>query len=226
MLVKHWMSKPVITVDVNDSMDRAIKLLKQHNISMLPVMKKSKLAGIVTDRDLKRASASDATSLETHEITYLISTIKVKDIMTKDPITVPYNYTVEETAQVLLEHKISGVPVVDNEGEMVGAITQRDIFRIIISLTGVGRRGIQFGFEVEDRPGAVKVLTDTIREYGGRMASIMTSYDMAPEGYRRVYIRMYAIDRFKLNRLKEELSEKATVLYMVDHREIKRETYV
>ncbi len=225
MLVKHWMSKPVITVDVNDSMKKAAKLLKQHNIKMLPVMEKGKLVGIVTDRDLKRSSASDVTSLEIHEIQYLISTIKVKEIMTKGPITVPYDYTVEETAQVLLKHKISGVPVIDHEEEMVGAVTQTDLLRVIISLTGVDRRGIQFGFEVEDRPGSIKVLTDTLREYGGRMASILTSYDLAPEGFRRVYIRMYSIDRFKLNRLKDELGEKAKMLYMVDRREIRRDIY-
>jgi len=125
MLVKYWMSKPVITLDENDSMDKAIKLLKQHKISMLPIMKKGSLVGIVTDRDIKRASASDATCLEIHELLYLISTIKVKEIMTKDPITVPYNYTVEETAQVLLKHNISGVPVIDHEGDMVGTITQQ-----------------------------------------------------------------------------------------------------
>jgi len=219
------MSKPVITVDVNDSMDKAIKLLKQHDINMLPVMEKGRLVGIVADRDLKKASASNATSLEIHELLYIISTIKVKELMTKDPITVPYDYTVEETAQVLLKHKISGVPVIDREGEMVGAITQTDLFRLIISLTGVDRRGIQFGFEVEDRPGSIKVVTDTLRRYGGRMASILTSYDLAPEGFRRVYIRMYSIDRFKLDRLKDELEKKAKMLYMVDRREIRREIY-
>ena len=225
MLVKYWMSKPVITVDVNDNMQNAMKLLNQHDISMLPVMKKGRLVGIVTDRDLKKASASDAISLEIHELQHLISTVKVKDIMTKEPITIPIDYTVEETAQVLLKHKISGVPVIDNEGDMVGAITQTDIIRLLISLTGVDRRGIQFGFEVEDRPGSIKVVTDTIRKYGGRITSILTSYDMATKGSRRVYIRMYGIDRFKLNRLKEELMEKAEMLYMVDHREIRREIF-
>jgi len=225
MLVKYWMSKPVITVDVNDSMQNAMKLLKQHDINMLPVMKKGRLVGIVTDRDLKKASASDATSLEIHELQQLIYTIKVEDIMTKEPITIPIDYTVEETALVLLKHKISGVPVIDHEGDMVGAITQTDIFRLIISLTGVDRRGVQFGFEVEDRPGSIKIVTDTIQKYGGRMASVLTSHDMATKGSRRVYIRMYGIDRFKLNRLKEELMEKAEMLYMVDHREIKREIF-
>lgn len=59
MLVKEWMSRPVICVEVNDSMDKALKLFKQHNISMLPVMRKDELVGIVTDRDLKKTSASD-----------------------------------------------------------------------------------------------------------------------------------------------------------------------
>jgi len=225
MLVKNWMSKPAITIDLEASMNDAIKLLKTHNIKMLPVMEKGKLVGIVTDRDLKRASASDATSLEIHELLYLISKIKVKEIMTKKPITVPEDYTVEETAEILLKHNISGVPVIDQYRDVVGTITQNDIFRILISLTGVAKRGIQFGLEVEDRPGSIKEVTDIIREYGGRMASILTSYDMAPEGFRQVYIRMYGIDRFKLNRLKEVLKEKARLLYMVDRREVHRETF-
>ncbi|MBW1728033.1 MAG: CBS domain-containing protein [Deltaproteobacteria bacterium] len=225
MLVKHWMSKQVITIDANDSMNNAIHLLKKHNIKMLPVMKQGKLVGIVTDRDLKRSSASDATSLEIHELLYLISKIKVKDVMTKDPITVPLDYTIEETAEVLLKRKISGAPVIDNYGDIVGTITQNDIFRTIISLTGVERKGIQFGLEVEDRPGSIKDVSDTIREYGGRMASILTSYDLAPKGFRRLYIRMYGVDRFKLNKLKDSLREKASLLYMVDRREVKRETY-
>lgn len=225
MLVKNWMSKPAITIDLEASMNDAIKLLKTHNIKMLPVMEKGKLVGIVTDRDLKRASASDATSLEIHELLYLISKIKINEIMTKKPITVPEDYTVEETAEILLKHNISGVPVIDQYRDVIGTITQNDIFRILISLTGVAKRGIQFGLEVEDRPGSIKEVTDIIREYGGRMASILTSYDMAPEGFRQVYIRMYGIDRFKLNRLKEVLKEKARLLYMVDRREVHRETF-
>jgi len=225
MLVKRWMSKQVITIDLNDSMNDAMDLLKKHDIKMLPVMEKGKLVGIVTDRDLKKASASEATSLDIHELLYLISKIKIKEIMTKNPITVPEDYTIEETAEVLLKHKISGVPVVDPYGDIVGTITQNDLFRIIISLTGVERKGIQFGLEVEDLPGSIKEIADIIREYGGRMASILTSYDMAPEGFRRMYIRMYGIDRFKLNKLKESLREKATLLYMVDRSDAKRETY-
>ena len=177
MLVRNWMSQLVITVDVNDSMMDATKKLKEHAIRMLPVMKKGKLVGIVTDRDLKRASASDATTLEVHELLYLLSEIKVKELMSKDPITVPFDYTMEETAEVLLENKISGVPVVDNKGKIVGMITETDLFRAMMSLTGLKSRGILFAFQLEDRSGSIKEVVDIVREYGGRIASILSSYD-------------------------------------------------
>lgn len=225
MLVKDWMSRPVITVDANDSMHTAMKLLKEHGIRMLPVLKNGKLKGIVTDRDLKRTSASDATTLEVHELLYLISTLKVEKIMTANPVTVPYDFTVEETAEVLLKHKISGVPVLDAQGNLAGVITQTDLFRVIISLTGIGKKGIQFGFQLEDRPGSIKDVADIIRGFGGRLASILTSYEKAPEGYRWGYIRMYGVDRNRVEDLKTRLQQKAKLLYMVDHRGNKREIY-
>jgi len=225
MLVKNWMSKNVVTIDANDAMQDAMRVLKEHGIRMLPVMKKGKLVGIVTDRDLKKASASDATTLEIHELLYLLTKIKVKDIMTRDPIAVPPDYTVEETAQVLLDSKISGAPVVDDYGQVVGIITQTDLFRVLISLTGIGNGGIQFGFQVEDKPGSIKEVADVIRAFGGRMVSILTSYDDVPNGYRKVYIRMHSIERSQLQKLKNTLSEKAALLYVIDHLENSREIY-
>jgi acetoin utilization protein AcuB len=219
------MSRNVITVDENDSMFDATKIMKKNDIRMLPVMKKGKLVGVVTDRDLKRASASDATTLEIHELIYFLSKIKVKEIMTKDPITIPSDYTMEETAEILLENKISGIPVVDDRGQVIGVITQTDIFKVLVSLTGLKKRGINFAFQVEDKPGSIKALADVIRKFNGRMATILTSYDSVKAGYRKVYIRVYNIDRSKLSQLKEELKEKGTLIYMVDLRENRREIY-
>ena len=195
MLVANWMSKNIITVDQKDSMQDAMDLLKKNDIRMLPVMKKGKLVGIITDRDLKKASASDATTLEIHEMLYLLTKIRVRDIMTKEVITVPPDFTVEETAQVLLRNKISGAPVVGANGQLAGTITQTDLFRVLMSLTGVDNGGIQFGLQVEDSPGSIKEVADIIRLFGGRMVSILTSYDEVPEGYRKVYIRMRSIER-------------------------------
>ncbi len=225
MLVKNWMRKEVITVDANESMLDAINVLKKHEIMMLPVMRNGELAGVVTDRDLKRASASDATTLEVHELLYVLSRIKVKDIMSRPPVTVPFDYTLEETAEILLEKKISGAPVVDRDGRLVGNITQNELFRAMLSVTGLKHKGVQFAFQLEDRPGSIKEVADIIRKYGGRMASILTSYERIPEGYRRVYIRMYGVERERLPELTRELKDKAPVLYMVDHKENKREIY-
>lgn len=225
MLVKNWMNRKVVTIDVNESMQDAISTLKEHHILMLPVLGKGKLVGVITDRDLKKASASDATTLEIHELMYLLSKIKIKDIMTKNPITVPMDFTLEEAAETLLKNKISGVPVMDTGGNVVGTITQDDIFKAFLSLSGFGKRGIQFAFLIEDRPGSIKEVSDVIREFGGRMVSILTSYDKVPEGHRKLYIRAFDLDREVTEKLKLQLKEKAKVLYIVDHRENKREIY-
>lgn len=218
MLVKNWMSKPAITIDINSSMQEAGHLLERHHIRMLPVMDREKLAGIITDRDLKRSSASDATSLEKHELFYLLSKVKARDIMTKNPICVTPDYTIEETARILMEHKISGAPVVDDCGGLVGIITQKDLFRVLTNLTGVDRRGIQFGLGVPDRPKAIMEIKDIIHEYGGRIVSLLTSYENVPPGYRNVYIRVYNVDRTILPQLLTKLKGKAALRYIRDHR--------
>ncbi len=223
MLVKTWMSTPVITANVSDSMQDAIKLLKRHHIKILPVVENGDLVGIITDRDLKRASASDATSLDIHEIFFLLSKIKVKNIMTKNPITVPPYFTVEETARVLLKNKISGVPVVDDDNRLVGVITQDDLFKVLTSITGLDKRGIEFAFLVEDRAISIIKLADIIRKYKGRVISLFSTYEGALLGDRHVYLRAYSIDRQKLPQLLEELKKETTLLYTVDHQTGKRD---
>ena len=149
----------------------------------------------------------------------------IKDIMSKKPITVLPDYTVEETAEILMANKISGVPVVDSNGRVQGVITHTDLFKVIISLTGIGKRGIQFAFCLEDRGGSILEVAQIIRQFGGRIVSILTSYEKAPEGYRNVYIRIYNIDRQQLETLKSALKEKAKLLYLVDHKNNTREIY-
>jgi acetoin utilization protein AcuB len=225
MLVKNWMHTAVATIDAEDSMEKAIKVMKQNDVRMLPVLREGRLVGVVTDRDLKRASASEATTLEVHELFYLISCIKVASIMSAPAISVPPDLTVEEAAEVLLKHRISGVPVVDGEGRIVGIITQSEINKLIISLTGLGNRGIQFAFLLADQPGSIKEVADLIRSYDGRLLSIMTSYDRVPEGFRKVYIRCYGLDRSRMPSILESLREKGKLLYMVDHNQNRREIF-
>jgi acetoin utilization protein AcuB len=225
MLVKNWMDTRVTTIEADDSMEKAIKLMKENGGRLLPVTRQGRLVGVLTDRDLKRASASDATSLEVHELLYLLSKIKVASIMSAPAISVPPDFTVEETAERMMHNRISGVPVVDREGSIVGIITQTEINRLLVALTGLGSRGIQMAFLAPDQPGSIKALTDVIRSMDGRLLSILTSYDRVPEGYRKIYIRAFNIDRDHLPELLTQLRAKARLLYLVDHRHNRREIF-
>lgn len=215
MLVKGWMTSDVMTIDEDTSMMKASQIMKENNIRRLPVMHKGKLVGMVTDRDIKEASPSKATTLDVHELYYLLSELKVKDIMSKNVFTIGPEETVEKAAVKMLEHRISGLPVVNDKGKVVGMITQGDIFKVLVSLTGIYRGGIQFAFNLEDRPGSIKEVGDMIRKHGGRMVSILTSYDMCDEGCRHVYIRIKEIPEDKLKALTDDLDKNFILLYTV-----------
>jgi acetoin utilization protein AcuB len=215
MLVKGWMTSDVMTIDEDTSMMKASQIMKENNIRRLPVMHKGKLVGMITDRDIKEASPSKATTLDVHELYYLLSELKVKDIMSKNVFTIGSEETVEKAAVKMLEHRISGLPVVNDKGKVVGVITQGDIFKVLVSLTGIYRGGIQFAFNLEDRPGSIKEVGDLIRKHGGRMVSILTSYDMCDEGCRHVYIRIKDIPDDKLKALTDDLDKNFILLYTV-----------
>ena len=222
MLVKNWMNEKIVTVDAHRIISDAINLLKNSECALLVVTENGKQIGIVTERDIKRATTSDVATLDVFELRDIISRVTVKAIIAKDPIMIPMDYTVEEAAEIFLREDISSAPVVDADGRIIGEITQMDVFKLLISLTGIGMRGIQFAFLVDDRPGAIRDITGIIRAYGGRMMSILTSYQHVKEGFRKVYIRMHAIDRAKLKDLISDLQKQTTLLYMIDHREKKR----
>ena len=225
MIVKRWMSKPAITIDAEDSVRKAHKLKKQHNIKMLPVLEKDKLVGVVSKGYLDPASTYDVFSRENHELADLIDHIKIKMVMTKRPITVPPDATIDETAQKLLLHNISRVPVQNANQELVGVITKNDILQVLLSLTVINKKGIQIAVKIEDRPGAVKEVTDIIRDYGGRIANILSTGEGIQDGYFNVYMRVYGVDKLTFERIKEVIQESAAILYIVDHENKTREIY-
>ena len=103
-------------------MIKAIHLMKQHRFRRLPVVHQGQLVGLVTDRDLKEASPSKATTLDVHELYYLLAELQVKEIMTRNPFSVSQDDTVEHAAQLMLEHTISGLPVVDAAASWWGSL--------------------------------------------------------------------------------------------------------
>ena len=211
MPVKDWMSQDLVTIEEDTSIMKASKVMKQNNIQHLPVLRKSRLVGIVSDRDLKEATPSKATALDIHEMYYLLDTITVKSLMPKNLFTITPGETVEKAAAVMLKHHVSALPVVDAQGALAGIITKGDIFRAFVSISGIYQGALAMGLELPDQPGYIKQVTDVIRVHGGRIASIMTRYEGAPAGFKSVYIRAQNVKDEKA--LRKELESKHKVLY-------------
>jgi acetoin utilization protein AcuB len=131
MLVKNLMNLGAVNIDVNDTLFEAINKMNELNIGRLMVMQKCKLVGIVSDRDLRRAAPSNATALEIHEMKYLLTKVKIKEIMTPNPIAVKQYDTVAHAAKIMYENKISGLPVVDHTNRVIGVLSRSDILRSI-----------------------------------------------------------------------------------------------
>jgi acetoin utilization protein AcuB len=216
MLVKNWMTSDVITVHEDTPMLKARVIMKEKKIRCLPVVNnKGKLVGIVTDRDLKAASPSQATSLDVYELNYLISTIDVRSLMTKDVVFVRPDEAVEFAAILMLENKISSLPVINNMDSLAGIITQTDIFKALINITGVYTSGIAFAFSLEDRPGAIREAADVIRSHGGRIVSILSTRELAEEGRHNVYVRTIPLPEDKVGSLVRDLEDRFVVLYTI-----------
>ena len=173
MLVKERMSTPVITVEPDLPIMQALDLMKKSRIRRMPVVKNGKMIGIVSEGDLLNASPSDATSLSVWELNYLLAKITVDEIMSKNVITVGEDTPIEEAAYLMDENKIGGVPVVAN-GDLVGLITETDLFRIFLELMSARQAGVRVTALVQDKHGELDVLTHAIAEAGGDFLSFGT----------------------------------------------------
>lgn len=134
LLVKDWMQKDVITADRRMGMLDAHKLMRDHNIRRLPVVKgKDQLVGIITRSDIRKAEPSGATTLNVWEMNYLLAKLQIHEIMTRDVITCHVDDTIKLVATKMQEKKIGALPVVDGDNRVVGIITESDIFRVLIA---------------------------------------------------------------------------------------------
>ena len=136
-LVRKWMTPDPVTINLNTSLTDVHALLREHDIRRLPVIdEQGHLVGIVTLGDIREASPSNTTSLSIWELQYLLSKLKITEIMTPDPVTIYTTDTIAEAAQVMLQNKISGLPVVEPDGSLAGIITESDIFRLVVQQWG------------------------------------------------------------------------------------------
>jgi len=130
--VSEWMSKPAITVEPGTLLKVAHQIMKERRIRRLPVVAHGHLVGIVTIGDIREASPSDATSLSIWELNYLWDQLKVEQIMTREVVTVKPESSILDAARLMLERKISGMPVIGVHGSVVGILTESDIFKMLV----------------------------------------------------------------------------------------------
>ncbi|TEU11564.1 MAG: CBS domain-containing protein [Anaerolineales bacterium] len=174
MLVGERMTKDTIVVRDDTPIDEAMKLMRDNKVRRLPVLNnKGALVGMVSERDLLYVSPSPATSLSIHEIHYLVSRITVGEIMTEDVITVSESAPLEEAARIMADNKIGGLPVV-SDGELVGIITETDLFKIFLELLGAREMGVRLAMLVPDEEGVLAKVTGAIAELGGNIVSLGT----------------------------------------------------
>ena len=170
MLVEQRMSRPVISIHPDMPIHDARNLFKQENIRRAPVVKNGKLVGIISDQDLIDAAPSQATTLSVWEMNYLLSKITVKDIMTKDVITINEDTPIEQAARIMADNKIGGLPVL-RDGKVVGMITETDLFKVFLELMGARDPGIRVTALVEDSHGVLQQITQAITAIGGNFIS-------------------------------------------------------
>ena len=222
MLVKEYMTSNPVSVDEDCSILEAAELMKKRNIRRFPVVRADELMGIVTDRDLRSAAPSQVVSFDAQErelmpeLHSLLSGITIKEVMSREVITIHPEQTIVAAAQLMLEHRMSGIPVVGSQGQLLGIITETDIFKVLVDLSGVSSGKTTFAFQLEDRAGSIKEVADVIRKHGGLVASILTSHTLAAPQFRRVYIRIGDLPSEKLRALQEELREQSELLYVIE----------
>ncbi len=209
------MTKDVVTVDVHDSLSDAIELLKRNKIRRLPVMDGDKLVGIVTDRDLKEASPSKVTSLDIWEIHYLLSKIKIKDIYRKNPITISDEATLEKAAILMHDNKIGGLPVVDGKGNLVGIITEQDVFEALIRITGARVPSYRVSMCIDDKEHAIQEICDLMRDYNHKCISILNTYYEVEPGKREIIVRFQMSPQDK-DKVVEKFKEKFDNVHLIE----------
>jgi len=211
MLVGERMRRPVITVRAEMPIQDALKLMHTEHIRRVPVVDaRGRLVGLVSEMDLLKASPSEATSLSIWEVHYLLSKITVERVMTREVITVTEQTPIEEAARIMADNEIGGLPVMRGR-ELVGIVTETDLFRIFLELLGAREAGIRLAALVANRPGELAKLTSAVYQAGGNFLALVTSLGDSTEN-RLVTAKIEGIDLSDLRRIVEPLVQKVVDL--------------
>ena len=167
--------------------------MRKEHVRRFPVVdKRGRLVGIISEKDLLEAAPSNANSLSVYELNYLLDKIRVKELMTKDVITITENTPLEEAARILADNKIGGLPIIRDE-EVVGIITETDLFKIFLELLGAREPGVRIAALVPNIPGELAKLTKAISDSGGNIVALGTFFGESSEN-REVCIKVEGVD--------------------------------
>jgi acetoin utilization protein AcuB len=184
MYVGWNMKMNLLTVSPETTVFKARELMDAHRVSHLPVTDgKARLMGIVTDRDLKEAWASPATTLSVHELTYVLQKLTVGNIMTKKVITASPNMTIERAAQILYENRIGALPVV-KDGRLTGIITTTDLMKVLLMALGVSDDSRRLSVLARNRSGVLAEIGKLMQQAEINVISILT---VPLEGHQEVW---------------------------------------
>lgn len=202
MLVGERMSHPVLTISPDVPVQDALARMRREKIRRYPVVDKNgKMIGIVTNSDLMNASPSEATTLSVWEINYLLSKITVERVMTKNVLTTCEDCPIEDAALIMADKKIGGLPVMRGD-DVVGIITETDLFKLFIEMLGARIPGVRLSVEMEDKPGKLFDLTGVVRQLGGNIHGMGTMLG-GTTATQRVTLKVSGVDMEELRKAVE-----------------------
>jgi len=176
MLTGERMTQPPITIRKDVGVGDALRIMHDNEIRRLPVVDgKGRLIGIVSEKDLLHASPSPVTSLSVWEIHYLLSKLTVSEIMSSPVITVGEHAPLEEAARIMVDNRIGGIPVMRGEN-LVGMITETDVFKVFLEMLGARMEGVRLSLLVPGVEGVLAKITSAIAALGGNIISLGTFY--------------------------------------------------
>lgn len=174
MQVKDRMTPSPITATEETSFEEALHMMKEKKIRRLPIIGKGgRLTGIVVQKDLFSASPSSATSLSVFEVHYLLSKLKMKDVMTRRVVTVGDDCPLEEAARIMVDHRIGCLPITKDD-TLVGIITETDIFKTFVEILGGREKGLRLTLDVTERKGELAAIAGEIAKHDGNIISVAT----------------------------------------------------
>jgi acetoin utilization protein AcuB len=204
MLVKERMSRHPVTIRPDMSLYDGLRIMRESKVRRLPVLDKNgKLVGIVLERDLLYASPSPASSLSVYEMNYLISRVKIEDLMAKGVITIEEDCPLEEAARIMVDNNIGGLPVMRGD-TLVGMITESDLFKTFLELLGARQWGLRVTIKIEEGHGVLAKLTQLLAQSGAYIVTLGTFWGDDPTN-REIAFKVQNIERPEMERIIQEI---------------------